>query len=404
VSKITKLLRRPGPFLRDFLLKRYPEVSAQNREPPHVGSLVGKPIAPTLRHEEHDPFQLSFPIDVVYTWVDGSDEGWRRKKRKAQAMLGMLDELVTTEARFACRGELKYSLRSLECFAPWVNRIFIVTDQQVPRWLDTKNPRIRVVDHREIIPEQYLPTFNSHVIEAHLHRIPELSEHYLYFNDDVMLARPLSAEHMFGSNGNAHLFITRSETAPGLPNRYDTPTARAAKNVRRFIEGEFGQYMRFNFAHTYHPQLKSVHEQMHERWAPAFEAFLGNRFRSPSDLAVATYLFPNVAYLWQRADIRQTSCMYFNIRSSLSTRNYRMLLARRGTEAAPHSLCLNDVSDRLGADFDFGAAEREFLETYFPNPSAFERREEVTPLRSRGNEMRALLDERMRSNGAGHAE
>jgi hypothetical protein len=357
--------------LRDFLLKRYPETSGLNLESTAPGALTGKPLSSIVRHADYDPFPITFPIDVVYTWVDGNDAAWLRRKREVQREYGELEDVVATEARFACRGELKYSLRSLDAFAPWVRRIFIVTDRQVPSWLDCRR-RVRVVDHREIIPEQYLPTFNSHVIEAHLHRIPELSEHYLYFNDDVLLGRPVTPEHFFASSGSAHLFITRAETPPGPHNRYDTPTGRAAKNVRELIQTELGQYMRFNFAHAYHPQLKSVHERIRELWGEQIEAFLGNRFRSPSDLALATYLFPNVAYLWQRADIRQTSCMYFNIRTPLAQRNYEKLLARKGTEAAPHALCLNDVRDLGASAFDFVRAERDFLEAYYPQASSFE--------------------------------
>src|SRR6201999_944559 len=97
-----------------------------------------------------------------------------------------------TPERWRDNGELKFSLRSLHRHAPWIRRIFIVTDQQVPDWLDTAHPKIEIVDHRAIFPDhRFLPTFNSCVIEAFLHRIPGLSAHYLYFNDDVFLGRPV---------------------------------------------------------------------------------------------------------------------------------------------------------------------------------------------------------------------
>ena len=76
--------------------------------------------------------------------------------------------------------------------APWIRNIYIVTNGQVPSWLDTSNPRIRVVTHREIFHDQSaLPTFSSPAIEFNIHHIPELSEYFIYFNDDVFLGSPV---------------------------------------------------------------------------------------------------------------------------------------------------------------------------------------------------------------------
>ena len=99
--------------------------------------------------------------------------------------------------------ELKFSLRSIEKFAPWVRRIHIVTNGQVPSWLNLKNPRIQIVSHRDIFQNQsHLPTFSSPAIECHLHRIPGLSDKFVYFNDDVLFFKPTSPDvfytHAYG--------------------------------------------------------------------------------------------------------------------------------------------------------------------------------------------------------------
>src|SRR5699024_9450230 len=110
---------------------------------------------------------VDFPIDVVYTWVDGSDAQWQRARAVA---LGVSDpeqftESAAGEARFRQHDELRYSLRSLERYAPWVNHIWIVTANQVPDWLDTGHPKVTVVSHEEIWSDGgTLPTFNSHAI------------------------------------------------------------------------------------------------------------------------------------------------------------------------------------------------------------------------------------------------
>ena len=123
-------------------------------------------------------------IDFVILWVDGNDPKWKR--RRAFFSPEEKDN-GSTENRFRDWGLLRYWFRGAECFAPWVNRIFFVTDGQIPPWLNREHPRLRIVSHEEYIPPQYLPTFNSNVIELWLHRIPELAEQFVLFNDDMYL-------------------------------------------------------------------------------------------------------------------------------------------------------------------------------------------------------------------------
>jgi hypothetical protein len=372
MSRLRKLFISPGEFWRDFLLKRYPEpLDAMIL---HSGSVGRRSVRSEADSDDWIPeaFPVNFPIDIVYTWVDGEDPAWLAKQ---EAILTRADatSAATASVRFACRGELKYSLRSIDTYAPWVNRIYLVTDGQVPTWLHTSSNKLTVVDHTEIIPAEYLPTFNSHVIEAHLHRIPGLAERYVYFNDDVMLARAVGPEYFFAANGNAHLFISQAETPDGPTDRSDTLPQVAAKNVRELLKRRFGQHMRYRFAHTFHPQLRSVNEHIAQEFAPEIAAFCLNRFRDRSDIAFATCLAPNYTYLTGRADLRTTDCAYFDVRSPLAVRFYGELLARRGTARVPYSMCLNDIGATGSSVEPFTKREVEFLERYFPSPSRFER-------------------------------
>ena len=139
----------------------------------------------------------TMPIDVVYMWCDGSDPKFIEEKKKRQTQLGLQwNENNLGSIRFFDNNELKYSLRSVSKYLPWVNHIYIVTNKQKPVWLkDHQN--LTVVDHTDIIPKELLPTFNSVTIEMYLHRIPGLSEHFLFFNDDMFINAPLAPTFFF---------------------------------------------------------------------------------------------------------------------------------------------------------------------------------------------------------------
>ncbi|MGH8881424.1 MAG: stealth family protein, partial [Stackebrandtia sp.] len=145
-----------------------------------------------VRQADDLPGHLAGPIDVVYTWVDSECPDWQARYRRHRGDGADLRSSDNAE-RFVNRDELRHSLRSVWMFAPFVRNIYIVTDDQHPEWLLPGDDRVRVVSHREIFPDpSVLPTFNSHAIEANLHRIPGLSENFLYFNDDVFLGRDVT--------------------------------------------------------------------------------------------------------------------------------------------------------------------------------------------------------------------
>ena len=146
----------------------------------------------------------SVKIDFVVLWVDGSDPKWLAKKalhERKNAETSLLSSFLYGDANSSCRyrddGTLRYWFRAVEKFAPWVNRVFLITDSQKPEWLNTSCPKLRFVDHKDFIPAQYLPTFNTRPIELNIHRIEDLSEHYVFFNDDMYLLQPVSRDFYF---------------------------------------------------------------------------------------------------------------------------------------------------------------------------------------------------------------
>lgn len=138
-------------------------------------------------------------IDFVLPWVDGDDPAWLATKHQyegADAAPRAGGE-QNADCRYRDYGLLKYWFRAVERFAPWFGNVFFVTCGQKPDWLDDSNPRLRLVNHTDYIPSEYLPTFHSNTIELNLFRIADLSERFVLFNDDMFFLRPVQPTHFF---------------------------------------------------------------------------------------------------------------------------------------------------------------------------------------------------------------
>lgn len=143
--------------------------------------------------------ELSEKIDFVIIWVDGNDPVWQKEKMYYMNLLNnKTDECIdTSNVRYRDWDNLKYWFRAVEKYAPWVNKIHFITCGQTPEWLNSSAPKLHLVDHKDYIPSKYLPTFSSHPIELNLHRIKDLSEHFVYFNDDFFLTAPVEKKDFF---------------------------------------------------------------------------------------------------------------------------------------------------------------------------------------------------------------
>jgi hypothetical protein len=318
------------------------------------------------------PDRVSFPIDVVYTWVDGGDPAWRERKARALRENGWVSgvsEQTANDSRYVSRDELCFSMRALHAFAPWVRHVFLVTDGQVPAWLDTSNPRITVVPHTEIFGDTgRLPTFNSQAIESRLHRIPGLAEHFLYLNDDVFLGRPVAPEMFFTPGGLTRFFPSTAlvDSAPRLPS--DPPANSAGKNNRRLIQEAFGRVLTRKMKHTPHPSRRSVLAEIELRFAEHVEATAGHQFRHPDDIALLSSLQQYYAYLTGRAAPGEISYMYTDLADPSTPFRLSRLLHDRHLDA----FCLNDTDSDPAAASEQAALLADFLPAYLPFPSPFE--------------------------------
>lgn len=136
-------------------------------------------------------------IDIVYCWVDGFEENYLKRKEALAKNLNVTLSRVNPACRVFNNDELKYSLRSLEKYAPWVNNVFIITNQQTPKWLNLSNPKVKLIEQADILPSDASPNFNPMAIEHCLRNIPGLSELFLYANDDNLIYDYISPEFFF---------------------------------------------------------------------------------------------------------------------------------------------------------------------------------------------------------------
>lgn len=317
-------------------------------------------------------FDVTFPIDIVYTWVDGADAAWLAKKQAAWSEVapGTVSDLSANASRFLSRDELRYSLRSVQMYANWVRTIYLVTDDQVPTWLDTSDPRIRMVSHREVFGDTgHLPTFNSHAIESRLHRIEGLAEHYLYLNDDVFFGRSVSPEMFFHGNGLSKFFLSRAHVPLGASSSREAPVMSAGKNNRDLLQARFGRAVTHRFKHVPHPQQRQLVNEMEQVFAADFERTSRSQFRHPHDVSIASALHHYYAWFTGRAVPGDIRYYYADIGAPQTSARLRRLLRERDYDA----FCLNDHdSDHVDPQRQ-AELIRGFLSAYFLLPSSFER-------------------------------
>lgn len=316
---------------------------------------------------------VDFPIDVVYTWVDDEDPAWAAQRDETLREMGQggLHATSVSAARYRNRDELRYSLRSLELFAPFVRHVFIVTADQVPPWLDTACERVTVVGHREIFGDpSHLPTFNSHAIEANLHHIEGLSEQYLYLNDDVIFGRPVHPSLFFAPNGLHRFFLSRAKIPPGPAMAEDVGVDAAAKNGRDLLLGRLGRRVTQKFKHGPHAQRRSLVAEVEREFAEQVQATAASRFRNARDYSVPASLVHHYAYLQGAALPGELRYDFINL-SELDRveRRFEELLVERDRDA----LCLNDSDVAPDEQERADTLLADFLERYLPVPSSFER-------------------------------
>ena len=307
-------------------------------------------------------------IDLVYLWVNGNDPKWIAKR---DACIGKPSgKQENCAGRYADSGELKYSLRSIEKYAPWIRKVFIVTDEQTPEWLDTSNPKVHVVDHKEIMPKESLPCFNSNLIEHFLDKIPGLSEHFLFANDDMYINRPVSPATFFEADGLPILYVNRKpfrklalylrERLIGKPmSMYQL----FVRNASELVEKHYGKYYGCKLHHNIDAYLKSTITYTNEKFATDFEPMLQKHVRSTEDIQRVVYTYVAMA---EKRGHRNFVSHKHSFRLHIDNRR----LYEKFERYNPLFFCMNDSEYANDADRENAI---QFLERLFPKKSKFEK-------------------------------
>lgn len=253
---------------------------------------------------------MTEPIDFVVDWVDDSDPEWLAEKRKYETTARNKDADKDNEAERYRNWELfRYWFRAVEQYAPWVNKVYLVTCGHVPSWINRDNPKLVIVSHKDYMDDAYLPTFNSNPIELNLHRIKGLSEHFVLFNDDTFLTQPIRPEDYFQdgkplvcSLANPLINTPANETFNhvvfgnlGLANTWNWEEIIERHPEKWFFHG-YGSRLMYSWQayqqrfltglyFTHMPQAfrKSTFAKVWQSFPAALDEACRHRFRSPMD-------------------------------------------------------------------------------------------------------------------------
>lgn len=309
-------------------------------------------------------------IDLVYLWVDGNDPAWQAKRN---AFTGITDENlpINCKGRYANNDELKYSLRSVEMYAPWIRRIFIVTDNQVPEWLDTTNPKIKIIDHTEILPAESLPCFNSSLIEKYLYKIPGLAEHFLFANDDMLINQEVTSTTFFSQKGFP---IVRLKRKPLRKARWfwreqicRNPLRNYSKKIHHsslLVEKRHGIYITGMPHHNIDAYRRSYYQRLvEEDLRDEYSANDKSHIRNNNDIHRSVISYMSLA---EKCGILR----YVNREESMLVRIHKEKDYKELQKNNPLLFCMNDSEYATDVDRQRAAA---FLKERFPNPSQFEK-------------------------------
>lgn len=327
-------------------------------------------------------------VDFVILWVDGSDENWLREKMKYDSSI---TDPASGAARYRDWDNLQYWFRGVEKFAPWVNKVFFITWGHLPKWLNPDHPKLRIVKHEEFIPEKYLPTFNSNTIELNIHRITDLAEHIIVFNDDMFVLKGTNISDFFQNGKPVDQFILNTITpSPNMPiiphtiinnvriiNKYFHKNEVYKENLERIFNLKYGaqlvrtialsmwkEFTGFTNPHLPQAHLKSTFDLLWEKEYKVLDETCMNKFRKYNDVNHWLMRYWNLCsgnFVPRGSDFGK----YFNIpENEKEALNY--IKKQKGK-----TICINDTTQQ----FDFTQAVADFKSAFdlvFPEKSDFE--------------------------------
>lgn len=295
-------------------------------------------------------------MDYVITWVNNQDSIWQEAYKNAK--MATINQISTGERFRDDYNFLKYHLRGIEKNLPWIHKVYLVVsnEEQVPDWIN--QTKIKVITHSQIIPEKYLPTFNSCTIEMFLHNIPDLEEEFIYANDDTYPINPCSPEDFF-QNGKPliHLNQRRLALAKGqfrkvIINTYNTVKKAFPSNIRLAC----GNY--FKPEHLSLGHLKSIHDEVWKKLENEIYKSI-SQFREAFNFNQYLFTFATVLAGYsidKKIDGEYTAICKIPNKEWITKNKHKQI-------------CLNDTKNSTPKNF---LMVKEAFEELFPNKSKYE--------------------------------
>lgn len=336
-------------------------------------------------------------IDVVIPWVDPTDKEWQASKNKFLKDLNN-DKVDNSENRFRDWDNFKYVFRGIDKFMPWVHKIYLITCGQVPDWMNKEaDDRLVIVNHSDYIPKEYLPTFSSHPIELNLHRIKELSEHFIYLNDDFFVINETSPEDFF-VDGLPCDYALEDPITPDhkdifnnilinnmvlLNSHYDRRTVLKEQkkkfysmcDKKAFVTNmcfrplKRNHFFGLHYSHLASNILKSTIEKVWKENREILEATSSHKFRNADD--VNQFIFKNEQYVTGKFHPYNINRFGRAIQLDDTIEGVVEDVCRTITDSGYKMICINDCNIE---DFDNTRTKiNAALEKILPNPSVWER-------------------------------
>ncbi len=334
-------------------------------------------------------------IDIVVTWLDSTDSKWQE-----QYMQYKKNSSGRTEsARFRNMDIFRYWFRAIEAYAPWVNKVFLVTNGTFPKWINPDNPKLVLVKHSDYIPEEFLPTFNSRTIEFFIYRIKGLSEHFIYFNDDFFLNAPIKPELFFRKglpcdnntesilnvpiyNKKDRFGIYMSILANiGTINSHFNRWKTVKQSYKRWFGSHLGKnglllslclhherrFVGFKWRHFEQPYLKSTFE---DAWEKEPDMLLSSCTRFRGEVTLTPYFFR----YWQFATNKFYPTKLYKTKFFTLRMSNIELVETALQDKTIFSICLNDTANCPDEEFKIiNNKLKSALERKFSTISTFEK-------------------------------
>ena len=333
-------------------------------------------------------------IDLVVTWLDPLDPEWQ----KSYAQYSPNAKGDKSKARFRDMEIFHYWFRAVEQNAPWVNKVFLITNGKFPDWINKDCPKLVLVKHEDYMPKECLPTFNSCAIELHMHKIKGLSEHFVYFNDDIFLTSPVQPEYYF-KNGlpcdtnketcyNVPIYTDKDRFGIymsmmaniGIVNRHFRRWDTVRQSPKRWFGSHLGLrgllmsgmlsrqrlFVGFSNFHTEQAYMKTIFDEVWKA-EPKFMSASCSRFRE--EVIANPYIFRYWQFASNRFYPMKRNGRFFFLTEKKILGEIEHALYDRNC----YSVCLNDTS--LCSDKDYTIIKNEIqalLQNKFPRKSSFE--------------------------------